>query len=211
MLTENIRSLGKVKLSKQGLEKIRDNFSAMLKEEIRSRKQMEAFIQDHYGPNDTDSYKHHIVHLQNRDEFGEDAFQCKYCTDLCYWSMIKCSEHTIEKTEINQGADEAKKLVGRCMMSKQEKRQQALKEAQGSAQYCVHHLNYCGCAVPKYTMVYRYTTQELNQMLDDINLFIREFGATKKTAGALTAQPRLVPKLKPLSMVFSQQNTLVNP
>jgi histone demethylase JARID1 len=52
VLTENIRSLGKVKLSKAGLETIRNHFSAMLSDEIRSRKQMEAFLKDYYGSED---------------------------------------------------------------------------------------------------------------------------------------------------------------
>lgn len=127
ILTENIRSLGKIQLSKVGLETIRNYFSAMLSDEIKSRKQMEAFLKDHYGSNDQESYKNHIVNLKNREQYGEDAFQCKYCTDLCYWSMIKCSVHTIEKSV--DPSNEAKKIVGRCQMTKQEKRQLALSEA----------------------------------------------------------------------------------
>jgi hypothetical protein len=34
--------------------------------------------------------KNKICYLQNRDEIEEDAFQCKYCTDLCFMSMISC-------------------------------------------------------------------------------------------------------------------------
>ena len=32
--------------------------------------------------------------MKDREKVEEDANQCKYCTDLCYLSMIRCSEHT---------------------------------------------------------------------------------------------------------------------
>ena len=74
--------------------------------------------------------------MQNRDQVDEDAFQCKYCTDLCYWSMIKCSVHTCSLNTSSQeriGSEEKQaRKSGRKYLSKQEKRALALEEAQES-------------------------------------------------------------------------------
>ena len=80
--------------------------------------------------------------LPNRDNIGEDEFQCELCTDLCYLSMIICNKH-------HQGEKE-KELGGR-----REK-----KEVRGQ-QMCIHHYDYCKCPISSYTLVYRYSSKEL--------------------------------------------------
>lgn len=40
-------------------------------------------------------FQKRILIMQDRDNVEGDAHQCKYCTDLCYLSMIKCIEHTV--------------------------------------------------------------------------------------------------------------------
>lgn len=103
----------------------------------------------------------------------EDLFQCKYCTDLCYLSMIKCSVHTSSpfNSQIDRPSAEGKykRSYRKQQLSKQEKRAKALEEASESSQYCIHHLDYCECPATNYTLVYRYSTAELNQMLDSIS------------------------------------------
>lgn len=39
--------------------------------------------------------------LSNRELADEDQFQCKFCTDLCYMSMITCKDHTLGGIDIN--------------------------------------------------------------------------------------------------------------
>ena len=46
------------------------------------------------GLDGDEKLKDHIEYLKNRDKIEEDAFQCKWCTDHCYMSMIQCVEHT---------------------------------------------------------------------------------------------------------------------
>jgi len=53
-----------------------------------------------------------------------------------------------------------------------------------SNQYCLHHLTYCGCPISNYTLVYRYSTKELEKMLDKI------------TEACKTKQTKLIPRLK---------------
>jgi len=43
----------------------------------------------------------HIIMLSNRELADEDQFQCKFCTDLCYMSMITCKDHTLGGIDIN--------------------------------------------------------------------------------------------------------------
>ena len=47
-------------------------------------------------------------------------------------------------------------------------------------------------------------------MLDDVNMFIRRSAAPRKEAYEAEGQPKLVPKLKPLSAVFCKQQHLIN-
>lgn len=39
--------------------------------------------------------KERIQYIPNRETVEEDEFQCKLCTDLCYFSMVKCKVHTL--------------------------------------------------------------------------------------------------------------------
>jgi hypothetical protein len=105
--------------------------------------------------------------LQNRDEYDEDSFQCKYCTDLCYWSMIRCSEHTpsSQSSEPQNTIKEKKSGQTSRYTNKQEKRASQLSNQSESQQYCIHHLGYCGCEPQNYQIVYRYSTSELQELL----------------------------------------------
>jgi len=65
------------------MERIRDSYAKILEEELKSRGKMEKLLNSNQ-----------IVMMKDRDSIEESENQCKYCTDLCYLSMIKCSEHT---------------------------------------------------------------------------------------------------------------------
>mmetsp|Transcript_11041 Transcript_11041/g.18467 ORF Transcript_11041/g.18467 Transcript_11041/m.18467 type:complete len:95 (-) Transcript_11041:440-724(-) len=40
------------------------------------------------------SLRSRISVLEEREKVEEDEFQCKYCTDLCYFSFVICTNHS---------------------------------------------------------------------------------------------------------------------
>lgn len=81
MITENIRHLDQLKLDLSVLNLMKVAYQKILTEELKSRKALEALFTE------SDS-KAIIKPMENRDSVEEDSKQCKYCTDLCYLSMI---------------------------------------------------------------------------------------------------------------------------
>ena len=108
--------------------------------------------------------------MQNRENVNEDRHQCKFCTDLCYFSMIKCTEHTVSTQNSQQSSNTSAETMNNSKYTnKVAKRAAALEAANESGQYCIHHLAYCGCPIEHYSVVYRYSTQELHNFMDIIN------------------------------------------
>ena len=114
---------------------------------------MEAFVE-----------KEQVKMLRDVDDFEEVDHQCKFCTDLCYLSMIQCAIHTCSPEE--KQLDPC--LEAQNFTNKYEKRNKALNSARLSGQYCISHFTYCGCPKECYTLVYRYTTEELLQFKSTI-------------------------------------------
>jgi len=52
-----------------------------------------------------------ISYLENRDEIDEDAYQCKYCTDLCFLSMLSCTVCAKSEDDENEMQSDAGKEV----------------------------------------------------------------------------------------------------
>lgn len=117
----------------------------------------------------------------------EDAHQCKYCTDLCFLSMAMCKEHTLPSQE-STPATEASQVV----MTKQEKRAKMVSQSTESHQFCIQHLNVCGCTMDNFLVVYRYRTEELQEYMTMINNFCIQEDRVPK-----------IPKLKPNFVSFN--------
>lgn len=104
LLLENIRSFNLTQLSYPEVKIIRDNFNTLVNEELRSRKKFEDKITKNLiskkVPDVKKALEEQIQYIPNRDMVEEDEFQCKLCTDLCYFSMIKCKIHTL-KPDLN--------------------------------------------------------------------------------------------------------------
>lgn len=81
--------------------------------------------------------------------------------------MIQCERHTL--MEANKKADEVTSSPPPVNMTKQQRRAKALAAASASQQYCIHHQNFCNCLMDNYTLIYRFSKEELKQFMDDIN------------------------------------------
>ena len=80
LIIENILNIDHAKLEPETKLKLRDSFARVLKEERINREQIEKklrIVSDQ-------TYEM----LPNRDNVSEDSYQCKYCTDFAYLSMI---------------------------------------------------------------------------------------------------------------------------
>jgi len=66
---------------------------------------METLVREHYGIQNNEDFQKHVVVLRKQG-LDEDAFQCKFCTDLCYFSMIRCAKHTTSPVNSNMDATE---------------------------------------------------------------------------------------------------------
>lgn len=106
LLLENIKNHAKSELDLDELRTIRDNFILLVNQELRSRKKIEdkmtkfLMSQSNCGIEDaSEELKKKIQYIENRDLVDEDEFQCKLCTDLCYFSMIKCKICTSGKED----------------------------------------------------------------------------------------------------------------
>ena len=84
--------------------------------------------------------------------------------------MIKCSEHTSSPvvSQASTSNNSNTSAESKYFTNKAAKRAASLEAASESAQYCIHHLTYCGCPITNYTVVYRYSTDELYDFLDKI-------------------------------------------
>lgn len=213
LLSENIRNLESIDIDRDSLFQLRDAFKRYLDEELKSRDHMEKMISSFYGKGSAKKQiKSHIIMLENREKFDEDAFQCKYCTDLCYFSMIKCSEHTCGKPDSN-ASEEANKPVTKYSKRRQTSSKQKNDSSQSSVteseQYCIHHLGYCGCEVSNYTVVYRFSTKELLDMNAKIQEACRVRDSSVEEVKA-SGDVKLIPKLKPSAVVYNKTPNLVN-
>lgn len=215
VLTENIRNLHRIRIDKESLFEIKNAFEKFVEEELKSRSQMETLISKFHGRNGQKQLKLQIEMLEDRDTVDEDAYQCKYCTDLCYFSMIKCKGTTCVKNPESESQKDSSekepvekfvsKYSKRKQMSKQEKRASALSSQPDSEQYCIHHLGYCGCTMDNYTLVYRFSTVELQQMLKAIQKACQDRDSSVEEIMPLPEiTTKLIPKLKPTAIVFNR-------
>ena len=107
---ENIRNLPRLNLDLETLQALAAAFTKILSNEVSSRSMMEKIIIEKYYQNGEDLEKaliKHIFMIVNRDQIDEDENQCKFCTDLCYLSMVQCSKHTLhdDTDQVSTGDD----------------------------------------------------------------------------------------------------------
>lgn len=91
--------------------------------------------------------------------------------------MIRCSEHTVspvgsQASEPTAETANAPVIAQSKYTNKQEKRKAALQSAGESGQYCIHHLTYCGCPMSNYTVVLRYSNEELEMLMTKVTTAI---------------------------------------
>ena len=79
--------------------RIRDSFKSYLTDELKNRKALESKIKAFYPKDQQSKLSEHISYMVDREHVDEDAYQCKYCTDLCYLSMAMCKVHTLPSNE----------------------------------------------------------------------------------------------------------------
>lgn len=177
---------------------------------------METKLKSYFGKDWKNEKNKRIVMLENREEAGEDDFQCKYCTDLCFWSFIKCSVHTSPSTNdepLSQAEAQQKqpKLSKRKAYKQKERQSSSQQTEPESEQYCIHHLGYCGCFPDNYTVVLRYTNKELEEFLGKIEQTLQNIDSkttdNKRNSSSVVEiadHDNFVPKLKANAVVYSK-------
>ena len=99
--------LNKCDLDRSALEKLCKVFENVYKDEIKSRVLFESTVKDYYRDQGKQNYKElalaHFSMMENRDEVDEVAYQCKFCTDFCYFSAVECKVHSaIEGEDVSK-------------------------------------------------------------------------------------------------------------
>jgi hypothetical protein len=89
LIIENIRAVETSVLDIEAKKMLRTTFRKLLKEERKHRKVIEAIA------NEKSVLKKGLVLklMEDRANVAEDAYQCQYCTDFAYISVIKCKNH----------------------------------------------------------------------------------------------------------------------
>ena len=87
LIIENILNIDHARLEPETKIKLRDSFARIVKEERFNRDQIEKKMRT--------ATEQVYEMLPNRDNVSEDYYQCKYCTDFAYLSMIHCKVHKI--------------------------------------------------------------------------------------------------------------------
>ncbi len=65
--------------------RLKEAYTKIYKEEKKAREQ----IKKHLGTDDA------IEMIKDRDNVAEDHYQCFYCTDFAYISLLHCKNHKI--------------------------------------------------------------------------------------------------------------------
>lgn len=105
VLVENIRNMKNLKLGLEELTNIKNCYQEYYEREIESRKVMEGKIIQHFnkkGQNGEELITEKISCMNNRDDVDEDQYQCKYCTDLCFLSMLTCTNCSNQAEEADK-------------------------------------------------------------------------------------------------------------
>jgi histone demethylase JARID1 len=82
LIIENIMNLEHSVLDHETLIKLRESYAKILKEERYSREIFEKTIKE-------------PEMMEKRDDVAEDQYQCYYCTDYSYVSVVQCRKHKI--------------------------------------------------------------------------------------------------------------------
>lgn len=91
LIIENIKNIEHSKLDEETRSRLREIFRKYLRDEKKFRDQIEAIAKE--GSILKKGLT--ITVMQDRDKVAEDHFQCNYCTDFAYISVIKCKFHKI--------------------------------------------------------------------------------------------------------------------
>jgi hypothetical protein len=83
LIIENILNIDRAKLQHETKVKLHDSFMRIVHEERFNREQIEKKLRVASNGNGEV-----FEMLANRDHVGEDTYQCKYCTDFAYLSMV---------------------------------------------------------------------------------------------------------------------------
>lgn len=63
--------------------------------------------------------------MPNRDHTDESHYQCRYCTDLCYFSFMVCVDHMDSDQSDSADGKEMPKLMSRKSGNKEEVKQES--------------------------------------------------------------------------------------
>ena len=85
LLVENIRNHEHLNISSECWEKLHSSFLRVFEAELANRELIEDKIQNHPAMIGAT-----VVLMRHRDLVDEDRYQCKYCTDLPYLSVVTC-------------------------------------------------------------------------------------------------------------------------
>jgi len=110
------------------MEKLLDTFKKVYRDEIKSRVLFESEVKNFYMNKGLPDYEQralsHFSMMEDRNEIDEVAFQCKFCTDFCYFSIVDCKTHS-EQPAAPQKKDHSKE-------TKQQRRKRMLQNMQNS-------------------------------------------------------------------------------
>lgn len=101
LLVENIQNIDSICLDLETKTKLRDTFIKVFKDEKKQRDIIEKFIKAGHQAHGTPNKPLYDM-IQNRENADEDQYQCNYCTDFCYLSVIKCSRHKTNSCLVHQ-------------------------------------------------------------------------------------------------------------
>jgi len=92
LIIENIRDLGKYPVDQGTLVALKKGYLRLMKDEKKYRRQAEQLMHE----SENQKRKLTIRMMPNREHIQEDAYQCYYCTDFCYISIVRCLHHKIQ-------------------------------------------------------------------------------------------------------------------
>jgi hypothetical protein len=91
LIIENILNLGKAVLDHETILKLREAFAKVLKEERHARDQVERVLKMSQERQKLGLPVSEL--MPDRDAVPEDQYQCYFCTDFAYTSVIQCKQH----------------------------------------------------------------------------------------------------------------------
>ena len=94
LIVENIQNIDKTDLELEARMKLKETYQKIFRDERKHRDAFEKLIKAQ--SDGLDKQKSVFEMLEDRSKVAEDAYDCHYCTDYTYLSMVDCKFHKFQ-------------------------------------------------------------------------------------------------------------------